>query len=205
MPTAISNEDFDPRLQQQGDESLLVKFEIRPLLDQGASEEQGRPIYRDREYISIRAPGSPDEVCRPASQRDINRFPKHYQAFKNRVGDGEYLDGTPLAEWPAVNRSQVEELAFFGVKTVEQLAAMSDANGQQLMGFNSLKRRANEWLEQANASVKTQELRGELEKRDEQIAELKAQLDELQAAKPRGRPRKKATAKKAEEPATQEE
>ncbi len=40
MPTAISNEDFDPRLQQQGDESLLVKFEIRPLLDQGASEEQ---------------------------------------------------------------------------------------------------------------------------------------------------------------------
>lgn len=184
MQTVIPHEDFDPRLRQNGDEALLVKFEIRPLLDKGATEEQGRPIYRDREYISIRAPGSPDEVCRPATRRDIDRFPRHYQAFKNRVGNEEHHEGTLLAEWPVVNRSQVEELAFFGVKTVEQLAAMSDANGQQLMGFNGLKRKANEWLETAAKGINAAQLKEELEKRDKLIAMLQ---DELKASKKPGR------------------
>lgn len=198
MPTMIPHEDFDPRLRQNGDEVLLVKFEVRPMLDKSATEEQGRPIYRDREYVSIRAPGSPDEVCRPATRRDIDRFPRHYQAFKNRVGNEEHHEGTLLVEWPMVTRSQAEELAFFGVKTVEQLAAMSDANGQQLMGFHGLKRKANEWLDTAAKGINAAELKAELDKRDKVIAELTEQLSAMQEAqkeqpKPRGRKPKVAT------------
>jgi hypothetical protein len=196
VQTSIPNEEFDPRLQQNGDDALLVKFEVRPLIDQRQTEEKGRPIYTDREYISIRAPGNPDEVCRPATQRDIDRFPRHYQAFKNRVGDEEHLEGTPLIEWTGITRSQAEELAFLGIKTVEHLSTMSDANGQGLMGFNGLKRKATEWLEIANAPLKTKELTEQLEKRDEQIAKLAAQVEAL-TKKPKPR-KKKVTAKKEE-------
>jgi hypothetical protein len=190
---SIPNEDFDPRLQQNGDDSLLVKFEIRPRMHRIESEKEGRPIYHDAEYISIRAPGSPDEVCRPVTQRDIDRFPRHYKAFKNRTGDEELLEGTLLSEWPAISRSQAEELAFLGIKTVEHLSTMSDANGQGLMGFNGLKRRAKEWLEIANAPLKARELQEQLAMRDDQIAKLQEQVDNL-TTKPR---KKKVTAKKA--------
>jgi hypothetical protein len=190
----MNHEDFDPRVGADADAQLLVKFEVRAKLDRTASDEEGRPIYRDTEYINIRAPGSPDNVVRPATDRDRDRFPKHYAAFKNRT-DQEQLDGTPLSEWPAINRSQVEELAFLGVKTVEQLSAISDANAQQIMGFQMLKKKATDWLEAAAMGVSAGALKAELDKRDEQIAKLQAQVEELSKPKPR---KKKVTAKKKE-------
>lgn len=193
MQSTVQHEDFDPRLQQQADEQLLVKFEIKAKLDSGATEKEGRPIYVDAEYINIRAPGSSDNVIRPATQRDRDRFPRHYAAFKNRVNDEEYIEGTLLSEWPKINRSQVEELAFFGIKTVEQLAGTSDANGQAFMGFHGLKRTAQEWLDAAAQGVNLSELRQELGKRDEVIAELQAKLDAMAKPKPR---KKKVQAKK---------
>jgi len=191
--STVQHEDFDPRLQKQADEQLLVKFEIKPKKDAEASRKEGRPIYRDVEYINIRAPGSSDNVVRPATGRDRQRFARHYEAFKNRVGNEDHIEGTLLSEWPVCNRSQVEELAFFGIKTVEQLANTSDANGQALMGFNGLKRKANEWLHTAAQGVKLSEMQAELAKRDEQIAELTAKLDELSKKPPR---KKKVQTKK---------
>ena len=198
METTVQHEDFDPRMQAQADEQLLVKFEIRPKVDSDASAKEGRPIYRDVEYINIRAPGSSDNVIRPATHRDRNRFARHYQAFKARTSndDAEYVEGTLLAEWPTVSRSQVEELAFFGIKTVEQLANTSDANGQAFMGFNGLKRKANEWLKAAAQGVGLSELQTELAKRDEVIAGLQVQFEEL--SKPKPKPRKKKVKAKKE-------
>lgn len=187
-----AHEDF---AASGSDEQLLVKFDVRSKQDITASQEAGRPIFRDVEYIDIRVPGSPDNVCRPATARDKDRFPKHYAAFRNRIDDKEHVEGTPLAEWPQVTRSQAEELAFFGIKTVEQLATVSDANGQGLMGFHGMKRRANEWLKAAKQGVQVSELQAELKKRDEQIAEMQAKLEELSQPKPR---KKKVARKKAE-------
>ena len=175
-----------------GDEQLLVKFDVRSREDKTASKEAGRPIFKDVEYIDIRVPGSPDNVSRPATQRDRKRFPKHYAAFKNRISDEDSVEGTPLAEWPQVTRSQADELAFFGIKTVEQLAQVSDVNGQGLMGFHGLKRKANAWLQAAAQGVQVSELQRELAKRDEMMAEMQRKLDEL--SQPR---KKKVTRKKA--------
>lgn len=182
-----THEDFAVK---GSDEQLLVKFDVRSKQDVSASQEAGRPIFRDVEYIDIRVPGSPDNVCRPVTLRDKERFPRHYAAFKNRLEGGEQVEGTPLMEWPQITRSQAEELAFFGIKTVEQLANVSDANGQGLMGFHGMKRRANEWLKAAAQGVQVSELQAELKKRDEQIAEMQRKLDEL------GQPRKKKVTRK---------
>jgi hypothetical protein len=193
----MNHDDFDPRVGANPDDTLLVKFEIKPRLDRQQTEKEGRPIYKDVEYIDIRVPGSPDNVNRPATQRDIERFPRHYAAFKNRMNDEEYMEGTPLTEWPLLSRSSVEELGFFGIKTVEQLAAVNDANLQSNRGMAGLKQKAKDWLEVSNQTVKALELKAELEKRDKELKELRAQVAELSAKKKPGR-KKKVTAQKEE-------
>ena len=116
----FNHEDFQSTQQQEQDSTLLVKFYIKAVADKTATAEQGRPIFREREYIDIRIPGSRDGAARPATFRDQQRFPKHYQAFKQRIDQPS--EGTPLVEWGMISRSQAEELAFKNIKTVEQLA-----------------------------------------------------------------------------------
>jgi hypothetical protein len=79
---------------------------------------------------------------------------------------------------------------------VEQLASVNDVDISGFMGGNMLKAKAIEWLAAAEEGKKTEELRVELAKRDDEIAELKAAVKALQA-KPKARvSKKKATRKK---------
>ena len=201
MQTAEFNpDDFRSSAQSKMDEGLLVKFFIKARPDQAATVKEGRPMFRDVEYVDIKVPGDRNSgVCRPARQGDLERFPRHYAAFKNRVSD-DLIEGTPLAQWPLISRSQVEELSFANVKTVEQLVAMSDVNASQFMGMNVLKAKAKEWLKLAKENKSKADLAAQLKKRDDEIDELKAAVKALQAKphvtkKKRGRPRK-VTAKK---------
>jgi hypothetical protein len=190
----VSAADFDRQNRQKMDETLLVRFFTKPRPDNAATAKEGRPIFYDCEYIEIRVPGSKDAVARPARQRDIDRFPRHYQAFKNRVEVPE--EGTPLSEWPMISRSQVEELSFFNVKTVEQLVAMSDQNSTQFMGIQKLKQTAKDWLEETQGeNAKIKKLEADLAERDEQIAALAERLEKLEAKPaPEKAPAKKKTA-----------
>lgn len=195
----VNADDFQAQNQNKLDETLLVKFYIKPLKDHTASLTEGRPIFIDTEYVEIRTPGSRDAVARPARPGDIARFPKHYEAFKNRTSQDVH-DGTPLIEWPMVTRSQAEELGFFNVKTVEQLIAMPDDNASQFMGMQGLKTKAREWLEGAEETKKADALQAELKQRDNEIAELRAAIEELKAASTPTKRRvtkKKVTRKKA--------
>jgi len=176
--------DYDPDIflksrQSEADKGLLVKFLVRPFKDEAASLAEGRPIFKDREYVDIRAPGDRlGGVCRPAEMKDIQRFPEHYRLFKTRTSE-QPLQGTPLSEWPLITRSQAEELAFMNVKTVEQLAAMSDGLSGKMMNFHSMKRKANEWLEVSKDNAAAMQLKEELHKRDQEIELLKQQLAAL--------------------------
>ena len=191
----FNHEDFQQNQQQKMDEGLLVKFFVKPFHDQVKSKEEGRPVYRDVEYIDIKIPGEKGNgVCRPARPRDISRFPRHYEAFKSRTSS-ELSEGTPLFEWVGVSRSQAEELAFYNVKTVEHLANVNDVDIAGFMGGNMLKAKAVEWLAIAEEGKQSAELQKELAKRDEEISELKAAVASLQA-KPKRRVTKKKAARK---------
>jgi DNA-binding transcriptional regulator of glucitol operon len=183
--------DFDHTLfesgNNKGDSSLLVKFFIKVMPDNEASAAEARAIFKDVEYVDIRVAGSrSSHVCRPARQGDIERFPKHYEAFKQRKEIP--LEGTPLVEWAQISRSQAEELSFLNVKTVEQLAAMSDNYAGQRMGGYELKARAIAWLVAAKESkiplalvekLKTAETRAD--KAEERANALEASLQQLEA------------------------
>ena len=89
------------------------------------------------------------------------------------------VDGTPLAEWPLMSRSQVEELSFHHVKTVEQLIKMSDVQASKFMGMNDLRRKAKVWLEHTDETAKINEIESlktaNVEK-DEKIKSLESQM-----------------------------
>jgi len=176
---------------EPGDDALLVKFYLDTVRDIVASEEAGRPIFREVEMVDIRSPGSRNNVVRVARESDKNRFPKHYALFKNRVNT-EGVEGTPLAEWPLVTRSQVEEMAFMNIKTVEQLAQIPDSKAGSMMGFYGLKQKATEWLEKANG---IEGMQAKLDEKQQQIEMLMARLDKLEGAKT---PTKKKVAAKKE-------
>lgn len=169
----------------QGDESLLVKFFKHPLLNQIKSEEQGRPIYEETPYIQIMQPGNKDSiVVRPASDMDKNRFAEHYRKFEARE-DQDSIEGTLLEEWAAVTRSQVEELRYLNIRTVEQLATVSDSNAQNVMGINLLREKAKKFLETSEKEA-TAERFAELEAKYQALLESQG----VEAPKKRGRPKK---------------
>ena len=173
------------RQQFKGDEQLWVKFHVLPMLDQEKSDQEGRPIYKDVEHIQIMAPGNKDSVIdRPITVLDRKRFARHYAAWK--ADEKELIEGTPLASVardPIFNLSpaKIEELKYFKIVTVEQLANLSDANAQQHMGINIFRKAAQEYLKKSDQHATVTRLQSELEQRDSRLQAMEQALADLQA------------------------
>ena len=166
---------FMPSHQREADKNLLVKFFTKPRQDMAETEKQGRPIYKDVEYVDIKIPGNRNSgACRPATQADKQRFPDHYRAFKDRITE-DYIEGTLLAEWPLISRSMAQELTFFHVKTVEQLATMADGQAAKFMGLAGIRQKAKTWLEAAKKDKPLWEM-------DEKIKAQAAEIEDLKQA-----------------------
>lgn len=183
------------RGQQTGDDQLLVKFEVVPTQDNKKSEEAGRPIFVDRTWIDIRIPGNrASGVRRPIRVGDEQRFPDHYKKFLDRKNQEE-VEGTPLSEWPGLTRGQVEEMKFFHITTVEQLANVSDSHAGNFRGFSQLKQKAAEFLKHADNAAAATALAAAEAKNAELEAKIEAlmgRMDAMDAPKPRKKRRTKA-------------
>jgi hypothetical protein len=106
-------------------------------------------------------------VDRIASPDDKARFADHYAKFA--AGQSEQVIGTRLEMVPWMTRSKVEEYKYFGILTVEQLAAAGDNVGQKFMGFQQDKQRAQAFLDAATGT-------------NARVTELEEQLKKLLAA-----------------------
>lgn len=175
---------------QPGDEQLAVLFYIEPVKNNTRSLEEGRPIFEEKEWISIKFPGSREERKSPVRQRDIDRFPRHYAAFKARTSQ-EMTSGTPLVEWTGCTRSAAEELKFWNISTVEQLASVTDQNVQNVKGMVTLKQSAIKWLEASKEMAASEALATANEKIDVLMARLEA-LESQDKPKPKRKRRTKA-------------
>lgn len=133
------------------DNGLIVEFSLEPVLDKQKTKEEGREIYRDVEFITIRIVGdTKTEVKRKVDYdgsankpSDLQRFPRQWQAFKNK--NLVVNEGTPINEWGAVGKALSMELKAMNIHTVEQLAAVSDGN-LKWMGARELREKAKAWL-----------------------------------------------------------
>lgn len=154
--------DFESR--EAGDKSVYVKFYYRPVQDEDASAKEGRPIYKDREYVEIRTPGNQTSVVqRPVSDLDRQRFRGAYRQFKNNVE--EQVVGTPIAEATFLTRSQIEELSHMRIRTVEHLAELGDDVCSRFAGLYGLKNKAKAFVD----SAKGQAPFIEMQKRNEEL------------------------------------
>lgn len=167
-----------PAFDAEGDKKLSVTFRMDAKHNDALSRDEGRPRFDMVEFIRIIVPGDKDNIIdRPVRDDDKLRFPTQYTRFK--AGQAQ-VEGSPLTEETWLTKAQIEELRFFGIQTLEQLAGMADSNAQKFMGIQSLRQRARARLETIKEQAPLNSLHAELEKRDELIATQAEQLRELQ-------------------------
>jgi|SRR5215470_2879070 len=171
-------EQFNPNNPYKGDERLPVEFYIGALRDDAASEREGRPIFKDTEFIRIY--NSKDNILdRPVRDTDKQRWPKHYAAFKNTGQADPAAVGQRLEHWPAITRSQAEELRYFKIFTVEQLASAPDSILTQIPGINRLKQIAKVVMDIGREDAPYFKMQAQLEERDGKIAQLTSEVARL--------------------------
>jgi hypothetical protein len=176
---------------------LHVEFYIDAVEQPFKSEQAGRPIYEDVEFVKIMIPGDKNSIVeRQASDHDKGRFPLEYARFKNGLKEEEQAVGTPLKHWPAISRAMAKEFNSFNVHTVEQLAMMSDTAKQAFgMGAQEWSRKAQAMLDVSSKSADAEKWAAENEALKQQLADMRKEFAELSARvdpekRGPGRPRK---------------
>lgn len=163
-----------------GDLGLNVQFTTESVFSKKETYLAGGvPKYVDMDFITITIPGDKHtSIHTPVTDFHEWRFPKEYEAFK-RGKDAEVV-GTPLAMWPALQPSQVAELKHQGVRTIEQLASLSDSVSGSLRGFYALKSKAQQFLDDAKDKNAAAVVRAQMDEQEARHkAELKAMEDRL--------------------------
>ena len=137
---ADPNKPKAPAIPQFFTEAVKLDFKSR---------EAGRPMFEDQHFVRILIPGDRRSVVvEPLNDEHKARWPREYEAFQK--GLEAPVEGTPLKQWPQITASQVQELAYFNIYTVEHMAGVNDAHLQNLgMGARELRDRAKLFLEVA--------------------------------------------------------
>lgn len=164
------------------DTKLNVHFTSEPVFSKKETYLAGGVIkYVDMDFITITVPGNRDLVIHtPVTDFYQWRFPLEYEAFKR--GKEASVIGTPLDMWPVLLPSQIAELKHNGIRTVEQLATLSDSTSGVLRGFYALKHKAQQYLDEAKDKNAAAVVRAQMEEQEARHkAELKAMEDRLAA------------------------
>lgn len=170
-----------PETDPNDAKGLFIKFTLEPILDSAKSAEEGRPIYRDCEFVTIINPGDKLLTFKEKVQpKHKHRFAQQYAAWKNtQGGSAEYVSGTPLSAWPHITEGQRKELEYFNIVTVEHLANVADGNVASMMGVQGLKQAAQKWLDSMRSAAPLAKLTKENEDLRSTVAANQAQLAEL--------------------------
>lgn len=165
-----------------GDDSLFVVFYMGTLKDEEKSATEGRPIFNDVECIRVVIPGDKNNVNdRPASKQDKQRFSKQYALFQQGRTEEEQTTGTPLAEWSALTRAQVEELKYLGIKTVEQLSNVRDDIVGRVPGLQGLKQHASIFIARAEKGAEAAKISKQLTEQANELETLRVSLKDQAA------------------------
>lgn len=193
----LASDDQNPQFAgaKNPDDVLLVTFYVRPIKDNFKSEKEGRPVFFDQVWVKILTPGNALNIIdAPAIKQDEIRFPRQWAQFKNSTSPVQ-ISGTPVDQWPAVTRSQAEELKGAKFYTVEQIAGCSDLQVQSMgMGGYTLRERAKAFLASASQTANAQADAAEKARLQEQLDAQKKELAALRALVQGGeKPKRKYT------------
>ncbi len=155
-----------------------ARFYMDPVQDELASASAGRPIFKEVETVEIFLPGN--QWLQPVhrvTDVDRQRFAREYDLF--RQGLEQTPEGTPIEEWPILNRAQVLEMRAMQIRTIEEVAGLSDVACQRAMGLTQLRNKARAYLDDAAALALTEQLSAQNESLLAEVASIKREKDEL--------------------------
>lgn len=182
-------------------DGAFPRFYVDKAPDKARSDADGVPRFRDVEMVEITVPGDRLNIVHRIVNDEIRkRWPRAYEAFRQ---DREApTDGTPIEQLPGMTASRTEELRYFHVRTIEQLAGMPDdllKKAAPMDGF-ALREKAARWVEAANGNAaeerlaaENRKLRDNMQTMEQTMAAMRQQMETLQAqmdAKAGGAPEK---------------
>jgi hypothetical protein len=173
---------------QGADARLAVQFYKKSVKQQQASDEAGRPIFKEFDFVRIMIPGDNlTEIDTYAQDSHKQRFPRQWAHYQNQVTNHEDIIGTPLDQWPQVTRSQADELRGLKFHTVESIADCSDQQLQRIgmvagMSPHNFRLKAKAFLNLASDSAEVAQREQELQTLKEENAKIKAETDAKLAA-----------------------
>lgn len=163
---------------EPGDERLFVQFYLGSIKNDEKSDAAGHPVFDAVPFVKILVPGDKNTMIDTIADATYKRrFAKLWSNFQQSLSQD--LSGFPLRDWPAITRSQAEELNHMNVYTVEQLATLADVYGAKIMGYNDLKRKAQAYLEQARDSAFAQKIAKENQELKDRIAAQDVEIKRL--------------------------
>lgn len=197
MDTNIMAEGLVP-----GPDGSLLRFFYDSAKNEQASISLGRAIFDTALYVDIITPGQNASTPRFEIERvfseqsrealgmtiDKKRSYKYAELaeFVERFKRDEHqadLGGTPLREWPRIDRGLQATLAAVNIYTVEALAELSDTNLAYLgMGARELRENAKQWLAAAGKGSDTSKLVAENVDLKQENERIRAELVALNAA-----------------------
>lgn len=176
----IDAPEFTPAQGNQQPDNVRPRFYVKPVQNGRKTTEEGRPVFDDQEYVEIHVPGDKNSIIdTPVRDEHKRRWPQHYAHFKGQQEAPS--EGWALTEWPGVTRSQAEELAYFKVKTVEDVAGLSDTQLSKClpMGGFPLREAAKRALELAKGAAPAEKLAAENAAKDAKIGALEDTVKDL--------------------------
>ena len=169
------------------------EFYTEPVEDKEASLAAGRRIMKDEEFVKVMTKGQRDtdsavhHVVRMLRKKDPPLFSylePHYLSWKAGQ-DTSTINGTPLKHQAWISPAECLNMAGLGIKSVEDLAAMTDAQVQKERGSHPLRERAKATLAVMNNSGAVVEQVAALTSQNEQMKAYQESqnilMDELKA------------------------
>jgi hypothetical protein len=173
---------------QGADARLAVQFYKKSLKQDMASDEAGRPIFKEFDFVRIMIPGDNlTEIDTYAQESHKQRFPRQWAHYQNQVANHEDIIGTPIDQWPQVTRSQADELRGLKFHTVESIADCSDQQLQRIgmvagMSPYNFRLKAKAFLNLATDSAEVAQREAELQALRQENDKIKAETDAKLAA-----------------------
>lgn len=175
--------DFKPRSQNDRDTAKPTFF-LEPVYMSFRSEQEGRPIYEDREHVRIITPGMSKSIAvEEVNAEHKARWPNEYKIFKDGLEESPV--GTPLEKWPPITPAMCLMLKAMHVRTVEELAELNDNIVQDIgLGGRQFRDKAREFVSRSAEEAPIAAANARADAAEASLARLQAQMDDILARMP---------------------
>lgn len=178
----------------------VILFHPVQMKDNFRSKLENTPRFVEKIYITIITAGDRLAVIdRPVREDDIDKYPLEWARWEKTKENR--IPGTPIENWQSITDTQKAEFKAMNIFTVEQFAQLPDSNAQKIMGFHELRNKAKAFATSQQDSEFMDKIRREMDQKlqakDNEVAELKAMLQQVMAQ--RDKPKRQPKARHHEE------